>query len=106
MQSLLSGVYAGVIYNEGREGICEIEGRVLGGMQFPVLVEVLFCELGGRVLGGMQFSLLVELLFCEIDGQVLDVPLCKIDVVPGASGGAFSRACWPGARGHAVWGAV
>ena len=31
--------------------ICEIEGRVLGGMQFGVLVEVLFCELDGRVLG-------------------------------------------------------
>ena len=33
--------------------ICEIEDRVLGGMQFGVLVEVLFCELDGRVLGGL-----------------------------------------------------
>ena len=33
--------------------ICEIEGRVLGGMQFGVLVvEVLFCESDGRALGG------------------------------------------------------
>ena len=38
--------------------ICEIEGRVLGGMQFGVLVEVLFCELDGRVLGAMQFAVL------------------------------------------------
>ena len=32
----------------------ELDGRV-GGMQFGVLV-VLFCELDGRVLGGMQFG--------------------------------------------------
>ena len=38
--------------------ICEIESRVLGGMQFGVLVDVLFCELDGRVLGGMQFAVL------------------------------------------------
>ena len=56
-------------------------------MQFGVLMEVLFCEIDGRVLGGMQFGVLVEVLvevlFCESDG-------------PG----------WPGARGHAVWGAI
>ena len=40
--------------------ICEIAGRVLGGMQFGVLVEVLFCELDGRALGGVQFAVLVE----------------------------------------------
>ena len=33
---------------------------MLGGMQFGVLVEVLFCELDGWVLGGMQFGVLVE----------------------------------------------
>ena len=27
----------------------------------------------GRVLGGMQFRVLVEVLFCEIDGWVPDV---------------------------------
>ena len=79
--------------------LCESDGRVLGGMQFGVLVEVLFCESwpgegiqfgvlveglfcesvclfcesDGRVLGGMQFRVLVEVLFCEIDGRVPDV---------------------------------
>ena len=56
--------------------ICEIDGRVLGGMQFGgagavlgcwlalVLFEVLvtvwahFCKNDGRVLGGMQFGAL------------------------------------------------
>ena len=36
--------------------ICEIEGRVLGGMQFGVLVEVLLCELDGRVPGAWGAS--------------------------------------------------
>ena len=60
--------------------ICEIEGRVLGGMQFGVLVDAAFqawrpgvrghavwgcwwmllCELDGRVLRGMQFGVLVD----------------------------------------------
>ena len=31
--------------------ICEIEGRVLGGMQFEVLAEVQFCELDGGARG-------------------------------------------------------
>ena len=35
---------------------------MLGGMQFGVLVQVLFCELDFRVLGGMQFWVLVEVL--------------------------------------------
>ena len=56
--------------------LCELDGRVLGGMggmQFGVLVDaalhrvpcslgcwwVLLCELDGRVLGGMQFGVLV-----------------------------------------------
>ena len=30
--------------------LCELDGRVLGGMQFEVLVDA------GRVLGGMQFE--------------------------------------------------
>ena len=42
-----------------------LDGRVLGGTQSSVLVEVLFCESDGRVLVGM---LLVEVLFCESDG--------------------------------------
>ena len=46
---------------------------MLGGMQFGVLVEVLFCELDGRVLGGVQFAVLVEVPLCEIDGQALGV---------------------------------
>ena len=39
--------------------LCELDGRVLGGMQFEVLV-VLLCEIEGRVLGGMQFEVLVD----------------------------------------------
>ena len=59
--------------------LCELDGRVLGGMQFEVLVDavfasltagcqgacslgcwlVLLCELDGRVLGGMRFGVLV-----------------------------------------------
>ena len=39
---------------------CEIGGRVLGGMQFRVLVEVPLCEIGSRVLGGMQFAVLIK----------------------------------------------
>ena len=57
--------------------LCEIDGRVLGGTQFGVLVEVLFCEIDGRVLGGMQFGVLVE------------VPLCET----GAGGGAVTARC-------------
>ena len=38
--------------------VCELDGRVLGGMQFGVLVGAA-CELDGRVLGGMQFGVLV-----------------------------------------------
>ena len=35
--------------------LCEIDGRVLGGMQFRVLVEAPLCETDGRVLGGAVF---------------------------------------------------
>ena len=61
------------VLTSNKEGkvICEIAGRVLGGMQFGVLVEVLFCELDGRALGGVQFAVLVEVPLCEIDGRVL-----------------------------------
>ena len=45
---------------------CEIGGRVLGGMQFRVLVEVPLCEIDGRVLGGMQLRVLA---LCEIGGM-------------------------------------
>ena len=45
--------------------ICETEGRVLGGVQFGVLVEVLFCESDG-VQRGMQFGVLVEVLFATV----------------------------------------
>ena len=36
--------------------LCELDGRVLGGMQFEVLVDAAL----GRVLGGMQFEVLVD----------------------------------------------
>ena len=67
---------------------CEIDGRVLGGMQlggmqFGVLV-ALFCESDGRVLGGMQFGVPVEERLCESDGRVLHAAW-------GAGGGAVLR---------------
>ena len=45
---------------------CEIGGRVLGGMQFRVLVEVPLCEIDARVPGGMQLRVLA---LCEIGGM-------------------------------------
>ena len=45
--------------------LCEIDGRVLRGMQFRVLVEVPLCETDGRVLGGMQAGACVK----GADGQ-------------------------------------
>ena len=53
--------------------ICDLEVRVLGGMQFGVLVDAVLrvCEIDGRVLGGTQFGVLGEVLFCESDGRVL-----------------------------------
>ena len=57
----------GAVLRDWRRCCFAIHGRVLWGMQFWVLVEVLFCESDGRVLRGMQ---LVE-LFCESDGRVL-----------------------------------
>ena len=71
---------------------------MLGGMQFGVLVEVLLCELDGRVPGGMQLGVLVvEVLFCESDGRVLRA--CSL--------GCWWRCCFARltAGWHAVWGA-
>ena len=45
---------------------CELDGGVLGGMQFRVLVEAPLCE-----IGSMYFGVLVEVLFCELDGRCL-----------------------------------
>ena len=45
--------------------LCESDGRVLGDMQFGVLVEVLFCEIDSRVLGGVWFGVLVKVLLCD-----------------------------------------
>ena len=48
-----------------------------------MLVEVLFCELDGRVLGGMQFGVLVEVPLCDGPGArvrvLVEVPLCETD---------------------------
>ena len=55
-----------------------------------VLVEVLFCEIDGRVLEGMQFRVLVEVPLCEIDGRVLGG--MQHNVVWSAGGGAVLRA--------------
>ena len=56
--------------------ICEIDGLVLGRVQFRVLIGVLFevlmaarahlFKIDGRVLGGMQFGVLVQVLFCGV----------------------------------------
>ena len=61
---------------------------------------MLFCELDGRVLGGMQLGVLVEVPLCEIDGRVLGGNAVWV-----VGGGAVLRERWPGARGHAIWGA-
>ena len=60
---------------------CEIDGRVLGGMQFRVLVEVPLCETDGRVLGGMQFAALITVLVPVLFRALMD------------SGGALSLGC-------------
>ena len=39
---------------------------MLGGIQLGVSVEVLFCESDGRVLGGMQFGVLVRCCFASL----------------------------------------
>ena len=45
---------------------CKIDGRVLGGMQFRVLVEVPLCETDGR--GRMQFGELMQLFWGTVWG--------------------------------------
>ena len=62
--------------------LCEIDGWVLGGMQFRVLVEVPLCEIDGRAIGGMQFAVLVEVLVPVLLKALMD------------------------SGGHSVWGAV
>ena len=41
------------VWGAGGGAVCELDGRVLGGMQFAVLAEVLFCGIDGQVLGVM-----------------------------------------------------
>ena len=43
----------------GVGGCCFASLTVLAGIQLGLLVEVPPCEIGGRVLGGMQFGVLV-----------------------------------------------
>ena len=76
-------------------------GRVLGGMWFGALMEVPLCEIGGRVLGGMQF---LGAGGCELDGRVLGgIQLGLLVEVPGGCcfasltarcQGACSLGCW------------
>ena len=68
-----------------RAHYCEIDGRVLGGMQLGVLVQVLFealahcCKIGGRVRGDVVWQAGAVLgagdsgggFFCDIDSRVL-----------------------------------
>ena len=64
-------------------------------MQFGVLVEVLLCELDGRVPGGMQLGVLVvEVLFCESDGWG-----ARGHAVWGVGGGAVLRGLTAGCEG-------
>ena len=58
---------------------CEIDGRVLGGMQFRVLVEVPLCEIDGRARGGVQFGVAVQVLFCVAVGGAAD----RVGLFPG-----------------------
>ena len=51
-------------------------------MQFGVLVEVLFCELDGRVLGGMQFGVLAEVR--DLTASACSLASARGDVVRGA----------------------
>ena len=51
---------------------CEIDDRVLGGMQFRVLVEVPLCETCGRVLGGMQCAVLIKVLVPVLFKALMD----------------------------------
>ena len=101
--------------------ICEIDGWVLEGMQFGVLVRMTFvggaddrrslarlCESDGGVLGRLQCGMLAQLLlwgvgFCKIDGRVLGmqfgVPQVLFrDAGWGAVGGVRTRLsvlwCW------------
>ena len=61
-----------------------------------MLVEVLSCEIDGQVLEGMQFRVLVKVPLCEIDGGLLGgtqlrVPLWRYRF---ARQGACSLECW------------
>ena len=58
---------------------------------------MLFCELDGRVLGGMQFGLLVDAVLRALPGA-------RGHAVWGAGGCCFASLT-AGSRGHAVWGA-
>ena len=58
---------------------------------------MLFCEPDGRVLGGMQFGLLVDADFASWPGA-------RGHAVWGAGGCCFASLT-AGSRGHAVWGA-
>ena len=60
---------------------CKIDGRVPGGMQFRVLLEVPLCETDGRVLGGMQFAVLITVLVPVLFRALMD------------SGGALGLGC-------------
>ena len=60
---------------------------------------MLLCELDGRVLGGMQFGVLVDVLLCGCYGAC---SLGRWWVLAGLRAGRRGR---PGARGHAVSGA-
>ena len=55
-----------------RAHLFKIDGRVLGGMQLGVLVQVLFCGVPARgVLFGVLFRVMARGHFCSIDGRVL-----------------------------------
>ena len=57
---MLSGFVFGELWCwwRRRRIVCEIDGRVLGGMQ--VTPRVQFCKIDRRVLWGMKFGVLIE----------------------------------------------
>ena len=88
--------------------ICEIDGLVLGGVQFGVLFEVLMAvrahlfKIDGGVLEGMQCGVLVQVLFW---GVTVPAYFCIL-TVGCRGGGAVWGAGAAGAVGGSLWGAV
>ena len=75
---------------------CKVDGLVLGGMQFRVLVEVPLCETDGRVLGGMQFAVLITVLVPVLFRALMDSGTlwAQFSEIAGGCWGACSLGWW------------